>query len=116
MGERSLAGKRLVVVGASAGIGRAFAIRAGKEGAKLVVAARRQDRLDDVVQEAGGGCAVAVDICESSDYPRLTEAARDSLGEIDLLFISAGYAPLKMIEDTNAADLLAVLQTNMIGV
>ncbi len=116
MGERSLAGKRLVVVGASAGIGRAFAIRAGKEGARLVVAARRQDRLDDVVQEAGGGCAVAVDICEPSDYPRLTEATRDALGQIDLLFISAGYSPLKMIEDTNAADLLAVLQTNMIAV
>src|SRR5690349_9356690 len=45
MAERSLAGRRVVVVGASAGIGRALAVRAGKEGAKLVMAARREDKL-----------------------------------------------------------------------
>lgn len=116
MGERSLAGKRIVVVGASSGIGRAFAVRAGKEGARLVVAARRADRLAEVVAEAGGGSLVAVDICEPSEYSRIADTARESLGQVDLLFVSAGYAPLKMIEDTDAADLLAVLQTNVIGV
>ena len=62
MGERSLAGKRVVVVGASAGIGRAFAVRAGKEGAKLVVAARRQDRLVEVVAGGRRRFPVTVDI------------------------------------------------------
>lgn len=116
MGERSLAGKKVVVVGASAGIGRAFAIRAGKEGARLVLAARRQDRLNEVVQEAGSGSAVVVDICLPSDCLRVAEAAGEALGQIDLLLISAGYAPLKMFADTTEQDLLEVLQTNAIGV
>lgn len=116
MGDRSLAGRRVVVVGASAGIGRAFAVHAGREGARLVVAARREDRLTDVLHEAGGGSLVVMDICRRSECVRIADAARDSLGQIDLLFVSAGYAPLKMIQDTNDADLLAVLQTNVIGV
>jgi NADP-dependent 3-hydroxy acid dehydrogenase YdfG len=86
--ERSLAGKRTVVVGASAGIGRAFAIRAGKEGAQLVIAARRADRLADVAAEAGGGKAISVDVCRTDDCVRLAETAKDTLGEIDLLFVS----------------------------
>jgi NAD(P)-dependent dehydrogenase (short-subunit alcohol dehydrogenase family) len=116
MGERSLAGKRVVVVGASAGIGRAFAVRAGKEGARLVVAARRDERLAEVIQEAGGGSLVGVDIRRPADCARVAEVARNSLGQIDLLLVSAGYAPLKMIEDSDEHDLLAVLQTNVIGV
>jgi NAD(P)-dependent dehydrogenase (short-subunit alcohol dehydrogenase family) len=116
MTERSLAGKRVVVVGASAGIGRAFAVRAGKEGARLVVAARRRDRLAEVLEQAGGGSLVVMDICRPSESARVTQTARDSLGQIDLLFISAGYAALKMIEETSEQDLLAVLQTNVIGV
>jgi NAD(P)-dependent dehydrogenase (short-subunit alcohol dehydrogenase family) len=114
--ERSLAGKRTVVVGASAGIGRAFAIRAGKEGAQLVIAARRADRLADVVAEAGGGKAISVDVCRTDDCVRLAETAKDTFGEIDLLFVSVGYASLKMIADTTKQDWLDVLQTNVIGV
>lgn len=116
MSERSLAGKRVVVVGASAGIGRAFAVRAGKEGANLVVAARRQQSLAEVVEEVGGGVPVVIDIRRTTDIARVAEAASAALGEIDLLFIAAGYAPLKKIEETTEADLLEVLQTNVIGV
>ena len=116
MGERSLAGKRVVVVGASAGIGRAFAVRAGKEGAKLVLAARRVDKLDEVVEEAGGGAAVAVDVRNPQDCVRLGEIAKDTLGQIDVLLISSGYAPLKMFSDTDAQDWRDVFETNVIGV
>ncbi|GAC1636260.1 MAG: SDR family oxidoreductase [Mycobacterium sp.] len=116
MGERSLAGKRVVVVGASAGIGRAFAVRAGKEGAKLVVAARREDKLAEVVAEAGSGRSVAVDIRRPGDCARIGAVAHESLGEIDLVLISSGYAPLKMFSDTSAQDWLDVFETNVIGV
>lgn len=115
MVERSLAGKRIVVVGASAGIGRALAVRAGKEGARLVVAARRSDKLSEVIAEAGGGTAVAVDVCAPSDCARVAAVAKDVLGEIDLLIYSVGYAPLKMLVDTDARDWLEVMQTNVIG-
>ena len=116
MGERSLAGKRILVVGASAGIGRAFAVRAGKEGARLVLAARRQDRLAEVIAEAGSGTPVVGDIRHATDCNRIADIARESLDQIDMLFISAGYAPLAMMADTTEQQLLDVLQTNVIGV
>lgn len=116
MGERSLAGKRVVVVGASAGIGRAFAVRAGKEGAKLLVAARREDKLAEVVAEAGTGTAVAVDIRRPDECARIATVAEETLDEVDLVLISSGYAPLKMFSDTAARDWLDVLETNVIGV
>ncbi|WP_231967473.1 SDR family oxidoreductase [Mycobacterium sp. E136] len=116
MGERSLAGKRVVVVGASAGIGRAFAVRAGKEGARLVLAARRVDKLEEVVAEAGGGVAVAVDVRTSADCARLADTARDTLDTVDIVLISSGYAPLKMFADTDAQDWLDVFETNVVGV
>jgi hypothetical protein len=94
----------VVVVGASAGVGRAFAVRAGKEGARLVLAARRADKLDEVVAEAGVGTTVAVDVRDPADCNRLGEVARETLGQIDILLISSGYAPLKMITDTDAQD------------
>ncbi|WP_244167935.1 SDR family oxidoreductase [Mycobacterium paraffinicum] len=116
MGERTLAGKRVVVVGASAGIGRAFAIRAGKEGADLLIVARRRDRLEEVVAEAGSGAAIGVDVRNPDDCARLAEMARQRFGEIDLLFISVGYAPLRMFADTSTDDWMDVMQTNVVGV
>ena len=116
MAERSLAGKRVVVVGASAGIGRAFAIRAGKEGAQQVLAARRIDKLHEVVAEAGGGTPVAVDVRNPDDCRRLGQAAGEALGTVDILLISSGYAPLKPFADTTADDWRDVFETNVVGV
>jgi NAD(P)-dependent dehydrogenase (short-subunit alcohol dehydrogenase family) len=116
MSERTLAGKRVAVVGASAGIGRAFAVRAGKEGADLLIAARRRDRLEEVAAEAGCGSAVIADVRSMEDCVRLADVARDDLGGIDLLFISVGYAPLRMFADTSADDWLDVMRTNVISV
>ncbi|EHI13336.1 short-chain dehydrogenase/reductase SDR [Mycolicibacterium thermoresistibile ATCC 19527] len=105
-----------MVVGASAGIGRAFAIRAGKEGARLVLAARRTDKLDEVVAEAGGGAAVAVDVRNPADCQRLAEVSGQTLGNVDILLASSGYAPLKMFADTTIDDWRDVFETNVIGV
>lgn len=116
MGERTLAGKRVVVVGASAGIGRAFAVRAGKEGADLLIAARRRDRLDEVAAEAGCGWSVTADVRNAEDCARIADTARDKLGGIDLLFLSVGYAPLRMFADTSADDWFDVMQTNVVSV
>ena len=116
MGERSLAGRRVVVVGASAGIGRAFAVRAGKEGADLVFVARRAEALGEVAAEAGGGTPVVADIRRPQDCAHIGQVAKDILGEVDVLLISSGFAPLKMFSDTTAQDWLDVFETNVIGV
>src|ERR1700739_2057652 len=116
MSGRTVAGKRVAVVGASAGIGRAFALRAGKEGADLLIAARRRDRLEEVTAEAGSGTAVTADVRSAEDCSRIADVARDRLGGLDLLFISVGYAPLRMFADTSADDWFDVMRTNVIRV
>lgn len=115
MTEQSLAGKRVVVVGGSAGIGRAFAIRAIADGARMVVVARRELPAE-VLAEAAEAVSVSADIRIPADCARIGETATNALGEVDLLLISAGYAPLKALSDVDADDWMKVLATNVIGV
>jgi ribitol 2-dehydrogenase len=89
--SQSIAGKVMVVTGASSGIGRAVARRFAEEGVKLVLAARSADRLAAVAAEIGGDAlAVPVDITRAEDIARLYDAARQRFGGIDILFANAG--------------------------
>jgi len=111
----SLAGRRVVVVGASAGIGRAVAVRAVRSGARVALVARRQARLAEVVAEAGGGVPVPGDV---RDLPSCTAAIGRSgevLQGIDVLCYCAGMAPLALLADTESAHWQAVFETNVIG-
>lgn len=116
VGGRTLAGKRIAVIGASAGIGRAFATRAGREGAHLVLAARRHDVLSEVIAEAGTGVAVAADISDPADCARVAEVVENTLGEVDLVFVSVGIAPLRLFADNTAEHWRELFDTNVIGV
>ena len=66
MAETELAGARVLVTGASAGIGRAVAIHAVRLGARVMLTARRRKELEAACAEAGGGECVAVDLAELS--------------------------------------------------
>jgi NAD(P)-dependent dehydrogenase (short-subunit alcohol dehydrogenase family) len=113
----TLEGRRVLVVGGSAGIGRAFGVEAVRQGAQVVFSARRKDKLDDAVTEAGGGVAVAADVCRSDECDRLIREATAALGgPIDLVFISVGMAPMRMFKDTSVDDWQAVFALNVIGV
>ncbi len=116
MGSRSLAGKRIVVAGASAGIGRAFAVRAVTEGAAVIMAARRGELLDEVRVKAGGGTCAAIDVRRPEDCERLADLVRQQLGGIDVLLCAFGYAPLRMMADTTPEDWSSVFETNVVGV
>jgi NAD(P)-dependent dehydrogenase (short-subunit alcohol dehydrogenase family) len=111
-----LEGRRVVVVGASAGIGRAFAEQAIAEGARVVLAARRSEVLDELVAAAGAGAALRVDICDAEDCTALAEAARRELGEVDVVLHAAASAPLRRLVDMTTADWQQVMATNLIGV
>ena len=67
---RTLEGQRVLVVGASAGIGREFARQAVQDGARVLFAARRLDRLTELAQEAGSGTPVVADITDPSSIPQ----------------------------------------------
>jgi NAD(P)-dependent dehydrogenase (short-subunit alcohol dehydrogenase family) len=113
----TLEGRRVLVVGASAGIGRAFATQAVAQGANVVFAARRKDKLDEAVAEAGGGTAVPADICVESGCEQLATQAVAALGgPIDMVFISAGSAPMRMFKDTSPEDWKALLDLNVVGI
>jgi len=89
-----LNGKVAIITGASAGIGRATAKLFASEGAKLVVAARRQAELDSLVAEitAEGGVAVALagDVTSESYAQALVELALTKFGRLDVAFNNAG--------------------------
>jgi 3-oxoacyl-[acyl-carrier protein] reductase len=93
--DLQLKGKTALVTGASMGIGRAIAKGLAAEGVKLCIAARRKSLLEDLAQEiaAAGGSRPAVieaDIMPEDAPSRLTRAALDALGHIDILVNSAG--------------------------
>lgn len=114
--SQGLAGRRLVVVGASAGIGRALAVRAVADGAAVVLMARRHDRLQAAVAEAGGGTALAVDVRDDAAGAEAMERASEVLGGVvDALCYCAGTAPLAMLADTDSAAWEHVLGTNVVG-
>ncbi|KAA9132529.1 SDR family oxidoreductase [Marinihelvus fidelis] len=83
-----------IVTGASSGIGRATALAFAREGAAVVVSARRQPELDQLAEEIkhSGGRAVAVagDICEDSTARALVETAESRFGGLDIAFNNAG--------------------------
>jgi NAD(P)-dependent dehydrogenase (short-subunit alcohol dehydrogenase family) len=97
-----LTSARVLVVGASAGIGRAFARHAVAQGANVCVAARRADNLAALCAEANGGHAIPADITDPDDCCRLVAEAADHLGGIDLLLHSAGAGTLARIEEADA--------------
>ena len=112
--------RQVLVVGASAGIGRAFAGHAAREGAHVLAVARRAERLAELAQETkeapGTIDTLAADISDEDDCRRIGERARDLLGEIDVVLHSAAMSPLKRFRDTTADDWRTVLATNLIGV
>ena len=112
----TLAGCRVLVVGASAGIGRAFAVRAVKAGAEVALVARRAEALAGVVAEAGGGHAVAADICDEAGLAGLVDQVTSVLGQVDLVVQCAGAAPLRLLADSDAEDWRRTLEINVVAV
>jgi NAD(P)-dependent dehydrogenase (short-subunit alcohol dehydrogenase family) len=90
----ALANKIAIITGASSGIGRAAATLFAAEGAKLVVAARRMEELDKLIDEiaASGGEAIACsgDVKDESLHQRLAETAQRAFGGLDIAFNNAG--------------------------
>lgn len=111
----SLKGAKVLIVGGSAGIGRALGVGAVRAGADVVFAARRRDRLDDAVAEAGGGHAVAFDVCDEAGIPVAVDEAVGVLGGLDVVVQAAGVARLARFTDVDAAQWREAMDTNVVG-
>lgn len=105
-----------MVVGASSGIGRATAIQLGRAGARLVLAARRVDRLEESAAEAGPeASAVRCDVRDEGDCGVVVATAVDRLGGLDDLVYASGTGHLVQLVDADQAAWREALETNVLG-
>jgi len=87
----SIAGKSMIITGASSGIGRAAARLFAREGARLVLTARSAERLAAVAQEIGGDpLVIAADLTEAAEVGAMVVEAERRFGYVDILFANAG--------------------------
>ncbi|MCP1109568.1 NAD(P)-dependent dehydrogenase (short-subunit alcohol dehydrogenase family) [Lachnospiraceae bacterium PF1-21] len=113
-----LNGKVAIVTGATSGIGRATAVLFANEGAKVVVAARREERGQEVVSEIekNGGTAffVRTDITQNEDIKNLVAATAEKYGKIDILVNNAGtLTTFNFLEMNEEIDFDRTFQTNV---
>lgn len=116
-------GKVVIVTGASSGIGEATARQFGRAGAKLVLAARRVDKLETLAQEIlamGSGaetCVVQADLSKLEDIQSLIKQTLDKFGRIDVLVNNAGFGRLDWLENLDPVkDIQAQFDVNVLGV
>ena len=113
--EGLLDGKKILIIGASSGLGAAFAKAAVSQGALVSVSARREDRLDELVAEMGSGFAVPGDATLPDDATRVAGLAAELMGCIDLMFYVAGYGVLQPIGETDPDVWTDVYRVNVLG-
>ncbi len=107
---------RVVVVGASSGLGRSIGVGLAHGGATVALLARREDRLDRAVADAGeGAVAVRCDVTDSESCQVAVEAAAAKLGGIDAMVYAAGVGHLTRLTDADKATWHSAFDTNVIG-
>jgi NADP-dependent 3-hydroxy acid dehydrogenase YdfG len=117
--QPTLPGKVIIVTGASSGIGEATARSFANAGAKVVLAARRVDRLNRLAEEirADGGEAIAIptDITDRAQISKLVQDTLNNYGRIDVLANIAGWGRYDWIEELSPEDLRNQYDVNVIG-
>jgi 3-oxoacyl-[acyl-carrier protein] reductase len=112
----SLGGRVALITGASQGIGRACALSLAQAGATVAVAARNQDKLNELVKEIGSsGKAVALvmDVSDEEQIKAAIKAALAQFGKIDILVNNAGITRDQLVMRMKRADWDAVMNTNL---
>lgn len=108
-------GKVVLITGASEGIGAATARLLGARGAKVAVAARSMDKLNEVTGELGDSFAVRVDMTQPASITAMVEAVVENYGRIDVLVNNAGRALRARVADVTVADFQSIVDLNVYG-
>lgn len=111
----SMEGARVLVVGASSGIGRAFASSAHALGADVCVSARRADKLAELTAELGAGHALAADVSDEGAARSLVRGAAQAMGGLDVVLYAAGTAVLRPLAEHEADDFRRAYEVNVVG-
>ena len=114
-----LAGKVALVTGASSGIGHEAALALAREGAKVAVAARRKERLEDLTRQitalGSSGLAIAGDISKEAEARHFVTATLAHFGRLDILINSAGVNEVGGIETLPLEKWRHVIDINLLG-
>jgi short-subunit dehydrogenase len=114
--SRKLNDMVVVITGASAGIGKALAERLSARGAKLVLAARRVQRLEHLNREMSDRHLVLrADVAQREDCQMLVDRAIERFGRIDTLVCNAGYGLYRTLADTSPEEMRQIFATNLFG-
>ncbi len=112
--------KVIVITGASSGIGEATAYKLAQAGAKLVLGARREDKLQTIVNhiKANGGEAVyrVTDVVKPEDNQALVALAKSAFGKVDAIFLNAGLMPNSPLSALETDNWNAMVDVNIKGV
>ena len=114
-----LAGKSAVITGGGTGIGQAIALAFAREGAQVVVAGRRKEKLDEtlhLLQRAGcSALALDCDVTKAADTQRVVKSAEDAFGKVNVLVNNAGALSVSTVENITEEDWDRVMATNVKG-
>src|SRR5215467_13600178 len=119
MRTSNIADKVVVITGASSGIGESTAKLLASNGAKVVLGARRKERIDTVVKEisAAGGKAIgfAVDVTKRTEVDALVKGAVDNFGSVDVMVNDAGIMPIAPIDALKEDEWDRMIDVNIKG-
>jgi NADP-dependent 3-hydroxy acid dehydrogenase YdfG len=112
-----LNGKKILVAGATGGIGQALVKLLKQSGAEVFVTGRNQERLDQLSAAAGipASHQFAADVSRSTDITHLMEAVLGHMGAPEILVNAAGVGIIKSIDHLSEEDFINSLQTNLLG-
>ncbi|CAN5419164.1 SDR family oxidoreductase [soil metagenome] len=106
----------VVITGASAGIGAELARQLSDAGARLVLSARREERLNELNASLGGKhLVVRSDVSRDEDCQMIIARSVEQFGRIDTLVCNAGYGITRSVAKTSAEEMLAIFKTNVFG-
>jgi 3-oxoacyl-[acyl-carrier protein] reductase len=116
----NLAGQTVLVTGGSKGIGRAICLALAMEGANIIIAARNESKINEIVDKLKKmGCkalAIQADVRNEEDVRHLISRTVDEYGRLDILINNAGVANKKRLEETTLEEYNEIMDTNLKGV
>ena len=109
----------IAITGASAGIGRATALRLARDGASVAICARRRDRLDEVasaIEKAGGkALTVVADVTSEEDMNAFIAKTVERFGRLDVMMCNAGFGIYGAIDDITPDQMKKLMDVNYFG-
>ncbi|WP_417876831.1 SDR family oxidoreductase [Winogradskyella sediminis] len=116
----NLTDKVVIITGASSGIGEATAKKLARDGAKVVLMARREDKLkalkDTIEKDGGTALVVSGDVIKKDDFHQVVDATVKAYGKIDGLINNAGLMPLSFVEKLKTDEWEQMVDVNIKGV